>query len=305
LIVLRSGEAKCNCPAGLLHQPVNPCSLIVMDIAFTKMHGIGNDFILLNCLEQEFRLTPGQIKHLADRHFGIGFDQMLVLVPPRQPGADVGYRIYNSDGGEVAQCGNGARCIAAYLHDRGIVSKDEILAETMDGLLQLYRQTDGQVRVNMGVPRLKPAEVPFRTDQRGPGYRLNINHHDITFHAVSMGNPHAVLQVEDTESAPVATLGPLFQQNPAFPQGVNAGFMQIIDRKHIRLRVYERGAGETLACGSGACAAVVAGRLESKLDEVVDVSLLGGHLLVSWRGEGEPVWVTGPAAFVYEGRINL
>jgi len=276
-----------------------------MDFAFTKMHGTGNDFIVLNCLEQDVRLTPEQIKWLGDRHFGIGFDQMLVIGPPRDKGADVSYRIYNNDGGEVSQCGNGARCIAAYLYKRGIVHKEEIVAETREGLLRLYHLADGRVRVNMGVPRLEPGEIPLRAKKRSPAYHVTINGVDIAFSAVSMGNPHAVLQVDNVDTAPVTSLGPSIQQQEIFPEGVNVGFMQIIEPGRIRLRVYERGAGETLACGSGACAAVVVGRLESKLAENVDVDLKGGHLLVSWRGEGEPVQVTGPATFVYEGRINL
>ena len=276
-----------------------------MDIAFTKMHGIGNDFVVLNCLEQAFNLTPEQIRFLGDRHFGIGFDQLLVIVPSRHQGADVGYRIYNNDGGEVSQCGNGVRCIGAYLYERGIVRKDEIVAETREGLLRLYHLPDGRIRVNMGVPRLEPAAIPLCADRRSPDYHVTINNKDISFSAVSMGNPHAVLQVDNIDMAPVNAMGPLIQQQALFPEGVNVGFMQIIDPGRIRLRVYERGVGETLACGSGACAAVVTGRLVEKLEENVDVSLKGGHLLVSWRGEGEPVWVTGPAAFVYEGRITL
>jgi diaminopimelate epimerase len=276
-----------------------------MDLAFTKMHGIGNDFVVLNCLEQAFSLTPEQIRRIGDRHFGIGFDQLLVIGPARQKDADVSYRIYNNDGGEVAQCGNGARCIGAYLYERGIVRKDEIVAETREGLLRLYHLADGRIRVNMGVPRFEPAEIPLRADRRSPVYHVTINNQDIAFSAVSMGNPHAVLQVDNVDTAKVEDMGPLIQQQAMFPEGVNVGFMQIVDPGHIRLRVYERGAGETLACGSGSCAAVVAGRLEAKLAENVDVGLTGGHLLVSWQGEGEPVWVTGPAAFVYEGRITL
>ncbi|MGH8120688.1 MAG: diaminopimelate epimerase [Gammaproteobacteria bacterium] len=276
-----------------------------MEITFTKMHGIGNDFVVLNCLEQDVRLTPEQIRRLGDRHFGIGFDQLLVIAPARDKNADVSYRIYNNDGGEVSQCGNGARCIAAYLYKRGITRKEEIIAETGEGLLRLYHLHDGRVRVNMGVPRLEPADIPLRVKKRSPTYHVTINGRDIAFSAVSMGNPHAVLQVDNVDTAPVTSLGPLIQQQEVFPEGVNVGFMQIIDPGRIRLRVYERGAGETLACGSGACAAVVAGRLQAKLAENVDVDLKGGHLLVSWKEEGEPAQVTGPAAFVYEGWINL
>ncbi|HKK16679.1 MAG TPA: diaminopimelate epimerase [Gammaproteobacteria bacterium] len=276
-----------------------------MELTFTKMHGLGNDFIVIDCRQQPFSLTPEQIQALADRHTGIGFDQLLVIGPASSGKADIGYRIYNSDGGEVSQCGNGARCIASYLHDRHIVRKDEIVAETREGLLRLYRQDDGQVRVNMGVPRLQPADIPLQADQRQPEYCLAINGHDIRFSALSMGNPHAVLQVDDIDTAAVGELGPAIQQAALFPAGVNVGFMQVIDSRQIRLRVYERGAGETLACGSGACAAVVAGILAGTLENTVDVSLQGGHLLVSWQGEGEPVWITGPATEVFEGRMTL
>jgi diaminopimelate epimerase len=276
-----------------------------MELNFTKMHGLGNDFAVIDCFHQEFTLTPEQIRSLGDRHFGIGFDQMLVVGPARNNNADVSYRIYNNDGGEVAQCGNGARCIAAWLYQRGIVRKEEITAETSQGLLKLYHLADGRIRVNMGIPRLEPADIPLQAARREPCYRIKINNQEITFSAVSMGNPHAVLYVSDVDKAPIQELGAKIQQSPMFPEGVNVGFMQIMDSGHIRLRVYERGTGETLACGSGACAAVVAGRLDSKLAEETDVALPGGHLLVSWQGEGEPVWITGSATFVYEGRTVL
>ena len=269
------------------------------------MHGLGNDFAIIDCLQREFLLTPDQIRSLGDRHFGIGFDQMLVVGPARNDKADISYRIYNNDGGEVAQCGNGARCIAAWLYERGIVRKEEIIAETSAGLLKLYRLADGRVRIDMGIPRLEPAEIPLQAARREPRYQVRIDDQDVTFSAVSMGNPHAVLYVTDVNKAPVQELGPKIQQSSMFPESVNVGFMQIVDTMHIRLRVYERGAGETLACGSGACAAVVAGRLDAKLAGEIDVALPGGHLLVSWQGEGQPVWITGPATFVYEGRIVL
>jgi diaminopimelate epimerase len=276
-----------------------------MEIAFTKMHGLGNDFAVIDCMQQEFSLTPEQIRSLGDRHFGIGFDQMLVVGPACNNNADVSYRIYNNDGGEVAQCGNGARCIAAWLYERGIVRKEEITAETSTGLLKLYRLTDGQIRVNMGIPMLEPVDIPLQAARRESRYRIKIDNQEIEFSAVSMGNPHAVVYVPDVDRAPVQELGPKIQQSPMFPMGVNVGFMQVVDPGHIRLRVYERGAGETLACGSGACAALVAGHLDAKLAEEADVALPGGHLLVSWQGEDEPVWITGPATFVYEGRIAL
>jgi len=276
-----------------------------MEIPFTKMHGLGNDFVVIDTFAQDITLRPELVKTLADRRFGIGCDQVLLLGPPDNDGADVRYRIFNPDGGEVSQCGNGARCIAAYLHDRGLVTKEVIIAETNEGLLKLYRQKDGQVRVNMGVPKFEPADIPMRARKREKEYQVSINGVDITFNAVSMGNPHAVLMVDNVDQIMVETLGPEMQQSGVFPEGVNVGFMQIVDRQHIRLRVYERGAGETLACGSGACAAVVAGYSDKRLAEQVNVSLKGGHLLVSWQGEGEPVWITGPATFVYEGRIRV
>ena len=230
---------------------------------------------------------------------------MLVLSRPENSATDVNYRIFNNDGNEVSQCGNGARCIAAYLYDRGIVRKEEIIAETRHGVLKLSLQADGQVRVNMGIPEFEPAAIPLDVPRRELLYQLVVNNTSYDFFAVSMGNPHAVLVTENAGTVPVQEVGPLIQASTLFPDGVNVGFMQVLDRGHIRLRVYERGAGETLACGSGACAAVVAGYLSEKLANDVDVSLNGGHLLVSWSGEGEPVWATGPATFVFEGRVTI
>lgn len=275
-----------------------------MQIEFTKMQALGNDFIVIDSFNTPVKLDAEQIRQLADRHFGVGFDQLLLLGPPEN-GGDVSYRIFNADGGEVSQCGNGARCVAVYLHDRGLVKKDEIVAETRDGLLTLYREADGQIRVNMGVPRFEPADIPIRARQRENHYVLDLDGESVTFSALSMGNPHAVLKVEDAARAPVGELGPRLQAESFFPEGVNVGFMQVLDNSRIRLRVFERGAGETLACGSGACAAVVAGSIDGLLAEEVDVSLNGGHLLVSWAGEGNPAWITGPAAFVFEGQINI
>ncbi len=276
-----------------------------MEILFTKMHGLGNDFVVIDNFTQNVMLSPEQVKALADRRFGVGCDQVLLIGPPENDGADVRYRIFNPDGREVSQCGNGARCIAAYLHGRGLVTKEVIIAETNEGLLKLYRLKDGQVRVNMGVPKFEPVDIPMHAGKRENKYQVSINGVEIIFNAISMGNPHAVLEVDNVDKTTVETLGPELQHCGLFPEGVNVGFMQIVDRQHIRLRVYERGAGETLACGSGACAAVVAGYSDRKLAEEVNVSLKGGHLLVSWQGEGEPVWITGPATFVYEGRITL
>lgn len=276
-----------------------------MEIQFTKMHGLGNDFVVFDTFQQAIDLTPEQVRFLADRHFGIGCDQVLVLGRAQTPDVDVSYRIYNADGGEVAQCGNGARCAASYLHDHGLVSKDEIVAETSNGILTLYTEGDGLVRVNMGVPRFEPKDIPIDTDDRVAHYRLSAGQAGLEAAILSMGNPHAVIIVDNVEQAPVQVLAPQVQQDALFPEGVNVGFMQIVDKSHIRLRVYERGAGETLACGSGACAAVVAGCQDGLLQGTVDVELRGGNLAITWRGEGEPVWMTGPAATVYEGRIDL
>ncbi len=276
-----------------------------MEISFTKMHGLGNDFVVIDGLDQPVQLDPSQVRAIADRRLGVGCDQILLLGPTENDNVDVNYRIFNADGGEVAQCGNGARCVAAYLRDWRHMEKKEIIAETSSGLIKLFCEDNGQVRVDMGVPQLEPSEIPMRVDERAGKYPIGLNGKDVTLSAVSMGNPHAVFEVDDIEQAAVQTLGPEVQQSPLFPEQVNVGFMQIVDRGHILLRVYERGTGETLACGSGACAAVVAGYLDGNLDKQVDVGLRGGHLSISWQGEGEPVWMTGPATFVYEGRIEI
>jgi len=269
------------------------------------MHGLGNDFVVLDRFNQTVDLDSEKARQIADRRFGIGCDQVLLLSPPESDGTDVRYRIYNADGGEVSQCGNGARCVAAYLRAHGISDKDEIVAETNEGLIRLHWVGDGTVRVDMGIPQLEPDKIPLLTSQREDKYSLHVDGIDVKLSAVSMGNPHAVIEVEDVEQIPAHTLGRGVQENKLFPEGVNVGFMQIIDRQHIKLRVYERGAGETLACGSGACASVVAGYLDGKLDDEVDVSLKGGNLSIIWQGEGNSVWMTGPATFVYEGRIKI
>ena len=254
-------------------------------------------------------MTPEQVRLIADRHFGIGCDQLLLLKPSDKEGVDVRYLIYNADGGEVSQCGNGARCAAAYLRENGLidglVSGDTITAETNEGIITMTLEEGGLVSVNMGIPKLAPADIPIESQEYASQYRLNLSATTITFSAVSMGNPHAVIVVDDVTSAPILTMGPEVQAQSFFPQGVNVGFMQIIDKGHIKLRVYERGAGETLACGSGACAAVVAGCINSSLNQEVDVELPGGHLMISWKGVGEPVWMTGPATIVYHGEISL
>lgn len=276
-----------------------------MELNFTKMHGLGNDFVVINGFEQAINLDAETIRFLADRRFGIGCDQILLLAPPKTGDCDVNYRIFNADGGEVSQCGNGARCVAVYLRKKGLVDKDEIIAGTSHGKLHLYLEDNDNVRVDMGIPQLDPDAIPLKFSQREGQYPVQLDGIDVTLRALSIGNPHAVLLVDNVEQAPVHVLGPRIQESGLFPEGVNVGFMQIIDRKHILLRVYERGAGETMACGSGACAAVVAGCLGGELEDTVDVGLRGGHLSVSWQGEGKSVWMIGPATFVYEGRIIL
>lgn len=305
-----------NCSVGIvsasslgLASKNSPCTLRIMEIQFTKMHGLGNDFVVIDSFEQEVRLSSEQVRFIADRHFGIGCDQLLLLAPSEKEDVDVRYIIYNSDGAEVSQCGNGARCAAAYLREKDLVNGDVVVAETCEGILTMYLHEDAQVRVNMGVPKLAPADIPIVVQEYAEQYRLSLSNSifgpEIRFSAVSMGNPHAVIIVDDVVSAPVLTLGSEVQAQTFFPQGVNVGFMQIIDNSHIKLRVYERGVGETLACGSGACAAVVAGCNNSILDQEVDVELPGGHLMISWAGSGEPVWMTGPVTFVYRGKIVL
>lgn len=273
------------------------------------MHGLGNDFVVMDSFAEEIQLTPEQVRLIADRHFGIGCDQLLLLAPSATEGVDVRYLIYNYDGGEVSQCGNGARCAAAYLRENGLVDGlidgKAIIAETHEGIITMTLEEDGQIRVNMGVPRLSPADIPIELQCDAGQYRLSLSGTEITFSAVSIGNLHAVIMVDDVASAPVLTMGPEVQKQACFPEGVNVGFMQIIDNGHIKLRVYERGVGETLACGSGACAAVVAGSINVGLNHEVDVELTGGHLMISWQGEGESVWMTGSATFVYQGKISL
>ena len=272
---------------------------------FTKMHGLGNDFVVFDAVTHPLALTATQIQRLADRRFGIGCDQVLVVEPPRRSDTDFYYRIFNADGGEVEQCGNGARCFARFVRDRGLSAKTKIAVETSAGVIYPELQANGTVTVNMGVPRLEPHAVPFQADARQVVYDLNVDGALVPLTVLSMGNPHAVQIVADVESAPVATQGAKIEHHARFAKRTNAGFMQIIDRGHIQVRVWERGAGETLACGTGACAAVVAGRLRGLLDENVAVRLRGGTLQIHWRGEGEPVMMTGDAVSVFEGEIDL
>ena len=275
-----------------------------MTLRFTKMHGLGNDFVVIDAINQTVVADPPLIRRLADRHFGVGCDQVLLVEASDRPDADFRYRIFNADGGEVEQCGNGARCFARFVRDRGLTDKDDLRVATAAGLLRLQIRADGRVAVDMGQPKLEPAEIPFFADARARHYPIAADGMELEIGAVSMGNPHAVLLVDDVECAPVAHLGPLLERHGRFPRRANVGFMQIVGPDHIRLRVFERGAGETLACGSGACAAVVAGRLWGRLWPNVRVTLRGGELSVHWAGEGEPAIMTGPAEKVFEGWIE-
>jgi diaminopimelate epimerase len=272
---------------------------------FTKMHGLGNDFVVIDAINQTVNLSSERIKQLADRHFGVGFDQLLLVEKPESQNVDFKYRIFNADGGEVSQCGNGARCFARFVHDKNLFTGDTITVDTDSGPLVLTFTDNGLVTVNMGIPRHAPADIPLLVDREAQTYRVNINDQPIVFGAVSMGNPHAVIQVEDVNLAPVAEWGRVLESHPLFPERANIGFMQPINRHHIKLRVFERGAGETLACGSGACAAVVAGIGQHLLDNEVTVALTGGELMISWAGRGQPVFMTGPATTVFDGKITV
>ncbi len=274
-------------------------------IRFTKMHGLGNDFVVIDAIRQPLALDTSQVRRLCDRHFGIGCDQLLLVEPPTDPRAHFRYRIYNADGSEVAMCGNGARCFARFVREEGLDDADEIPVETAAGLITLYHEPGGQVRVNMGIPRLEPAEIPFQAPERADSYSLEVDGETLDISAVSMGNPHAVIRVDGLDQADIARIGPAVEHHPRFPQRANVGFMEVVDPGHIRLRVHERGVGETLACGSGACAAVVAGRLRGWLDEDVRVDLPGGGLNVRWGRGDEPVWLIGPVETVFKGTIEL
>lgn len=276
-----------------------------MLLRFTKMHGLGNDFVVIDAVTQELVMTADLARRLADRHFGIGCDQVLVVEPPSSPDVDFDYRIYNSDGGEVSQCGNGARCFARFVRDRRLTGKHHLRVRTRSGIITLLVQPDGQVTVDMGAPRFEPTEVPFSAPARSLTYPLTVGNSTVEISALSMGNPHAVSIVDNVATAPVAELGPLIENHDLFPERVNAGFMAILDRATIALRVHERGAGETLACGTGACAAVVAGISRGLLDERVKVMLPGGELIIEWAGGDTPVMMTGPATTVFLGRIKL
>ena len=275
-----------------------------MRIRFTKMHGLGNDFVVLDAINQNFVPNAAQVRWLADRHFGVGCDQLLVVETSAQPDVDFRYRIFNADGGEVEQCGNGARCFVRFVHEQGLTTKRQIRVETQSGLIAPRLEQNGEVTVDMGAPRFAPDEIPFISDSDAVVQLLLVGNAQIDISVVSMGNPHAVQVVADADSAPVTQQGPLIENHARFPRRVNAGFMQVLDRHAIRLRVYERGAGETLACGTGACAAVVAGIRRGLLDSPVRVSTRGGDLLIAWSA-GQPVLMTGPAVTVFSAEIEL
>lgn len=275
-----------------------------MKLKFTKMHGLGNDFVVFDAIHQQIQLSTEQLRRIARRRFGVGCDQILLVEKPRSPDTHFYYRIFNADGSEVEQCGNGARCFARFVRDKGLTDRDVIDVGTAGGNIRLYLEGE-QVRVNMGTPVFDPARIPFLADRQQTTYAIEVDGRTLDLAVLSMGNPHAVLVVDDVTQAPVETLGPLIESHPCFPERVNVGFMTIGSSNEIDLRVHERGAGETLACGTGACAAVVAGRLQGRLDEEVTVHLPGGDLMISWQGNGSPVWMTGPATTVFEGVIEL
>ncbi|MFL1018161.1 diaminopimelate epimerase [Vibrio parahaemolyticus] len=275
-----------------------------MHFHFSKMHGLGNDFMVVDCITQNVFFSQDLIRRLADRHTGVGFDQLLVVEAPYDPETDFHYRIFNADGSEVEQCGNGARCFARFVRLKGLTNKYSISVSTKKGKMILDVEDDGEVTVNMGVPEFEPNKIPFKAKQKEKTYIMRAGDKTLFCGAVSMGNPHVVTVVDDVNTADVDTLGPLLESHERFPERVNAGFMQVVSRDHIRLRVYERGAGETQACGSGACGAVAVGILQGLLDESVKVSLPGGELHISWQGPGKPLFMTGPATHVFDGQLS-
>ncbi len=275
-----------------------------MRLEFTKMHGLGNDFIIINNLDGKVNLNADQIRFLSNRHTGIGFDQMVVVCKSKNPAADVLYKIFNADGNEAEQSGNGVRCLGKYLVEKNLVRGAHINVENIKGLIKINVNDNG-IQVNMGRPVFDPELIPLITADLQKSYIINIEGSDISFYSLSMGNPHAVILVDDVKTVNVPGIGPMVQESGFFPQGVNVGFMQIKDKDNVMLRVYERGAGETMACGSGACAAVVTGIMDGKLANSVNVELPGGSLAINWQGGDSEVWMTGPATTVFEGIINL
>jgi len=275
-----------------------------MELRFTKMHGLGNDFVVVDATQRPFEPDASLLARLADRRFGVGCDQVLVLDPPPDKTVDFGYRIFNSDGSKSGQCGNGARCLARFIHQHRLSQRDSLRVRTATSVMELQLLSDGRVRVDMGAPQFEPAEIPLRVPARAARYSIEVAGMTVNFGAVSMGNPHAVLQVADVDAAQVEELGPKIQAQPVFPEGVNVGFLQVLDRKRACLRVYERGAGETLACGSGACAAMAVGRLWNLFDPIVEIQLRGGVLRLEWANNDGPVYMTGPAETVFEGTLQ-
>ncbi|WP_293751831.1 diaminopimelate epimerase [uncultured Paraglaciecola sp.] len=276
-----------------------------MQIQFSKMHGLGNDFVVIDNVTQNVFFSKEKIQQLSDRNFGIGFDQLLMVEPPYDPDQDFHYRIFNADGTEVSQCGNGARCFARFVKMKGLTNRNKIVVSTKSGRMVLYLEKDGQVTVNMGVPEFEPNLVPIKANKREKVYILRAKEQTFFCGAVSMGNPHCVLLVDDVQTADVETMGPLLEKHERFPEGANVGFMQIINHSHIKLRVFERGAGETLACGSGACAAVAVGQLQNRLSKDVRVDLPGGSLKIRWQGNDNVLKMTGAAEHIFDGYINL
>jgi diaminopimelate epimerase len=276
-----------------------------MLLRFTKMHGLGNDFMVLDLISQHAHIQPKNVKLWGDRHTGVGFDQLLIVEPPSNPDVDFRYRIFNADGSEVEQCGNGARCFARFVLDKRLTTKKQIRVETKSGIIELNIRHDGQITVDMGAPRVQPEQVPFQAEQQALSYVVQVNDQQVELAAISMGNPHGVLRVNDVETAPVHSLGPKLEHHPRFPQRANIGFLQVLDRRHAKLRVWERGVGETQACGTGACAAAVAAISQGWMDSPVQIELPGGKLHIEWAGSGQPVMMTGPAVRVYEGQVRL
>ncbi|MBY7851430.1 diaminopimelate epimerase [Vibrio fluvialis] len=275
-----------------------------MHFHFSKMHGLGNDFMVVDCITQNVFFSPELIRRMADRHTGVGFDQLLVVEAPYDPETDFHYRIFNADGSEVEQCGNGARCFARFVRMKGLTNKYSISVSTKKGKMVLNVEDDDQITVNMGVPEFEPSKIPFRAKQAEKTYIMRVEEQTLFCGAVSMSNPHVVTVVDDVKTANVETLGPLLESHERFPERVNAGFMQVLNRSEVNLRVYERGAGETQACGSGACAAVAIGIVQDLLDETVTVHLPGGDLEISWKGPGKPLYMTGPATHVFDGQLS-
>lgn len=278
-----------------------------MLLRFTKMHALGNDFMVVDLISQTIKIEPQTIKALSNRKTGIGFDQLLTVSPPNDPLADFNYKIYNADGSEAEQCGNGARCFLRFVRDQGLTTKSSIQLQTRSGNITCKLEKDGNITVDMGLPVFEPARIPFVAESQQILYDLSLpkGYGQISAPVINIGNPHIVIEVDDIENAPVSSLGPIIESHDRFPEKVNVGFMQILSRNHIRLRVYERGTGETLACGTGACAALVAGRLQGLLAENVEVDLPGGKLDLSWHNKDTAIMMTGPAFRVYEGRLQI